>query len=191
MTQTTPPEDQGWSDPASPAPSEPAPTATTYASSDPVATGALQSTRPSMVTGAGITLIVLGALTLLVGVLGALAALIFATAFGSATGEGGGAVPPEMAGVMGAFAGLAFLFVIIVLAFGGLQLLAGIKVLGGRSWARTTGIVLAVIGGLLALLGLSGAEGGGIILNLAFVAANGFVIWALITTGPWFRARTA
>jgi hypothetical protein len=63
--------------------------------------------------------------------------------------------------------------------------------MGGKGWARITGIVLAVILGLLSLLGLGNPDqGGGIIITLLLIAANVFVIWALVTTGSWFAARS-
>lgn len=167
MTQATPPAtNPEWS--PQPAPPAPAPVA-----------------RPGMVTGAGITLIVLGVLTTLLGLFFLLGVAIFAGAAGGA-GEAAGA--PELGGMFGALAGVIAVVAFIVIAFGVLQFLSGLMVLGGRSWARVTGIVLAVVGALLALAGMAG-EGGNVVLSLALAAANVFVIFALATTGPWFAAR--
>ncbi len=135
--------------------------------------------RPGIVTGAGITLIVLGALTLLIALILLLGAAIFAGAAGGVDTE-----VPGLGGMFGAFAGVIFLVVLIVLGFGALQVVSGIKVLGGRNWARITGLVVAVIAGVLALTGVGQADGA--ILNIALVVANVFVVYALATTGPWF-----
>lgn len=162
MTQTTPPADPAWSAP----PAEPVVIA-----------------RPGMVTAAGITLIVLGVLTILLGLLLLLGAALFA-------GAGGSIEAPEMpgmGGMFGAFAGIIFVLAFIVAGFGVLQLLSGIKVLAGRNWARITGIVVAAIAGVLALTGLGQADGA--ILNIVLLVANAFVIFALVTAGSWFSAR--
>lgn len=144
--------------------------------------------RPGTVTAAGITLIVLGVLTLLLGVILLIVGGLFA---GAAGGMPESEVPAGFGGMMGAFAGAIIVFMLIVIAFGVLQLVSGIQVLAGRSWARITGIVVAAIAGLLALAGLGDSDGGGVIFSLVLVAANAFVIWALATTGPWFAARAA
>lgn len=143
--------------------------------------------RPGIVTAAGVTLIVLGALTLLVSVLLLIAVGLFAGAAGSIPES---EIPAGMGGMFGAFAGAIFVIMLIVAGFGVLQLVSGIQVLGGRNWARIVGIVVAAIAGLFALVGLAGSDGGGVIFNLIMVAANGFVVWALATTGPWFAVRT-
>ncbi len=135
--------------------------------------------RPGIVTAAGITLIVLGALTLVLSLILLLGAAIFAGAAGGVDTE-----VPGLGGMFGAFAGAIFVVVLIVVGFGALQLISGIKVLGGQGWARITGIVVAVIAGVLALAGVGDPNGA--ILNIALVAANAFVVYALITTGPWF-----
>ncbi len=144
-----------------------------------VATPAPPAGRPGIVTAAGITLIVLGALTLLIALILLLGAAIFAGAAGGVDTE-----VPGLGGMFGAFAGAIFFVVLIVVGFGALQLISGIKVLGGRNWARITGIVVAVIAGVLALAGVGSADGA--VLNIALVVANVFVVYALATTGPWF-----
>ncbi len=140
--------------------------------------------RPTTVTAAGITLIVLGALTLLVSLLLLIGVGLFAGAAGSIPES---EVPAGFGGLFGAFAGAIFVIMLIVAAFGVLQLVSGIQVLGGRGWARVTGIVVAAIAGLLALAGIGDPEG--MIFSLILVIANGFVIWALATSGPWFATR--
>lgn len=140
--------------------------------------------RPTTVTAAGITLIVLGALTLLVSLLLLIGVGLFAGVAGSIPES---EIPAGMGGLFGAFAGAIFVIMLIVAGFGVLQLVSGIQVLGGRSWARVTGIVVAAIAGLLALTGMGEPEG--MIFSLILLIANGFVIWALATSGPWFAAR--
>ena len=137
--------------------------------------------RPGLVTAAGVTLIVLGAITLLIGVILLLGVAIFAGAAGGAASQ---TDLPGLGSAFGAFAGAIFVVVIIVVGFGALQLVSGIKVLSGASWARITGIVVAAIAGLLALAGIGNADGA--VLNVALVAANAFVIYVLAVSGSWF-----
>ena len=171
MTQVTPPADPGWS---SSAPAYDAAPAQPPAMS-----------RPGTVTAAGITLIVLGVITMLIGLLLLVGAGLFAGAAGSIPET---AEMPGMGGMFGLFAGAIFVLTLLVIGFGVLQLVSGMKVLGGRSWARVTGIVIAIIAGVLALAGI-GQGDGGVVINLAFVVANASVVYALATTGPWFSAR--
>jgi hypothetical protein len=93
----------------------------------------------------------------------------------------------------GAFAGAIIVIGVILLAVGVLNIVAGAQVLSGKGWARITGIVLAVILGLLSLLGMTGGgeQGAGIIVNVVMLVANAFIVYALWAGGPWFRARTA
>lgn len=190
MTESTPPPpDQGWSD--RPATStDPAPASTAWASPASTTTAVVPAPRPGMVTAAGVILIVLGVLTLVIGLFALLGAALFAGAAGS-LGEVAD-TPAGFGGMMGAFAGLIIVFVVIVLAFGTLEILGGIKAMAGRSWARITGIVLGVIGALLSLSGLTSPDaGGGIVVSIAIAAAFAFVVFALATTGRWFAARNA
>jgi hypothetical protein len=172
MTQAPPPTDSGWSAAPPPAP--------------PATAGA----RSGLITAAGITLIVLGALTLLLGLFLLLGVALFAGSAGSVPTE---AEVPGVGGMLGAFAGIFLVLLLIVIAFGGLQLFSGIKVLSGRPWARVTGIVVGVIGAIFALAGLGGQDSGGgsIVISLALAAANAFVVFALATGGAWFRDRLA
>jgi hypothetical protein len=141
--------------------------------------------RPTIVTVAGITLIVLSAFTLLIGLIMLIGVGLFAGA--------AGAIPdsemPGVGGLVGAFAGAVFVFMLIVIGFGVLQLISGIKVLGGRNWARITGIVVAAISALFSLGGLGGGEDANPVFSLVLLAANGFIIWALATSGSWFASR--
>jgi hypothetical protein len=144
--------------------------------------------RPGKVTGAGVTMIVIGALIVLFG----LFALI-AGAFVGGAGNSLNVQTPGFSGAIGAFAGVIIVVALIFLAIGILDIVAGASVLGGRSWARITGIVLAALIGLISLPGLFGGGsangGGGIIFSLIAVVANAFIIWALATAGGWFAAR--
>ena len=145
--------------------------------------------RPGMVTGAGIAMIVIGALIVLFGLI----ALIAGAFVGGAANQIN-IQAPGFSGMAGAVAGVIIVVALILLAVGILDIVAGANVLGGRSWARITGIVLAVILGLLSIPGLFGGGsnngGGGIFVSLIIVAANAFIVWALATTGGWFAARS-
>ncbi|MGH2392829.1 MAG: DUF7144 family membrane protein [Candidatus Limnocylindria bacterium] len=140
--------------------------------------------RPGIVTAAGITLIVLGILTMLLGLVLLIGAGLFAGAAGSIPET---AEMPGVGGMFGAFAGAIFLITFIVIGFGVLQLVSGINVLGGRGWARVTGIVIAIIAGVIALAGIGARDGA--VISLALVVANAFVVYALATTGSWFVPR--
>lgn len=171
MTESTPPSDQHW------------PTAES-APAAPVG-------RPGMVTAGSITLIVLGALGLLIGVVVLLIGGVFAS------GEAN-EIAPELEGMLGAFGGMLIFIGILALLFGVLEIWVGINALGGRGWARMTGIVLSVIGAAMFVGGLIAAasgdatqEGANPILNIVFIAAYAFVIYALATGGRWFTTRSA
>lgn len=163
----------------------PPPSAYEQAPPPPAATVPPAPERPTVVTAAGITLIVLSAFTLLIGLIMLIGVGLFAGAAGSIPD----ADMPGVGGLVGAFAGAVFVFMLIVVGFGVLQLLSGIKVLAGRNWARITGIVVAAIMALLSLAGLGGGEDANPIFSLVLLAANGFIIWALATSGSWFAAR--
>ena len=141
-----------------------------------------------MVTGAGITMIVLGALITLLGLF-----VLIAGVFVGGAANQINVSTPGFNGLAGAVAGVIIVIALIFLAFGILDIVAGANVLGGRSWARITGIVVAAIFGLLSLPGLFNGRASGAgspILSIIVVAANVFIIWALATTGSWFAARS-
>lgn len=186
MTESTPPPDQRWSDPAAPE---------VPASSHP-ATGTSEP-RPGRVTWGSITLIVLGALTAVLGVLALL---------GGAAVSNDPSILDDIAGLPAGFeeiAGTALIGIAIVfLVWGAAEIWVAIKALAGRNWARITGIVLACLGALFALLGILGSFGataaaqqeggaGGLILNVVLLAAYAFVIYAYATAGSWFKSRSA
>lgn len=189
MTESTPHRDQGWSDrPATTGDAPPPPTSWPAPSAGGPTVATAQ--RPGLVTGAGVVLIVMGVLTLIIGLFALLGAAIFAGAAGS-IGETAEA-PAGFGNMMGAFAGVVVVFVVLVLGWGILQIVAGAKAMSGRNWARITGIVVAIIGALLALAGLANPEAGGsIVINIAIAAAYAFVVFALATSGRWFGSRVA
>jgi hypothetical protein len=168
----------------------PPPADSAYAGPPPAAppaygVGPATAPRPGIVTGAGGTLIALGVLTGLFGLVMLLGASIFAGAAGSIDTS----QMPGASGFFGAVAGALIVLTLIIIGFGVLQFIAGLKILSGRGWARITGIVLAIIGLLFGLAGLGGDNGP--LLGLVLVVANGFVLFALFTTGDWFAARSA
>ena len=188
MTQQPPPPERSWADQNAPDPALGA--APAYPATGASSTAVAPASRPGIVTAASITLIVLGALTLLIGLFVGVGASMFA---GAAGGLGQAAdVPAGYESVMGAFAGVIILIVILVLGWGILEILVGIKAMAGRGWARITGIVLGVIGALLSLGGLTNPDaGGGVVINLAIAAAYIFVVFAFATAGAWFSSRSA
>ena len=126
-------------------------------------------------------------LTLLLGLFLLVGVGLFAGAAGSIPESQVPAAPA----MFGAVAGMILVILVIVAAFGIVQLVSGIQVLGGRSWARWAGIVVSAIAGLFALAGLAGNEGGSVVLNLVLAGANAFAIWALASSGSWFAVRSA
>lgn len=162
MTDATPGTGQGW--PSTPRGAPPMP-------------------RPGLVTAAGVVELALSVVIVLMGLVLLLGAGLFAGVSGSIP------VPPEapaIGGILGALAGAILVYAIIVIAYGVLQFVVGLNVLGRRGWARVTGLVLAVIGALFAAAGLTDGDQNGTALLIGVLAANAFVIYALATTGPWF-----
>jgi hypothetical protein len=79
----------------------------------------------------------------------------------------------------------------IVLVFGVLEVLSGIFALLGRGWARILAIVMSVLGGLIALLGVIGSRSAGAspALNLVLLVAYVFIVWAMASAGRYFAER--
>jgi hypothetical protein len=142
--------------------------------------------RPGLVTAAGVTLIVLGAFTALVGLVLVLGGAMLG---GAANSAGGGTDVSGLSTMLGAAAGVAMVMALVAIGLGVLQVVSGIKVMSGRSWARIAGIVSAVIIGLVALAGIGDADN--MVFSGIVAAACAFVIFALATTGSWFAARNA
>lgn len=139
--------------------------------------------RPGMVTAGAIVLLVLGVLTAIVGLFALLAASVFTSGMDIPGMEQFG---ENMAGAIG---GMIAIIGGVIIVFGILQVVSGINLFSARSWARILGIVLGVIGalfGLLALVPSGNTNGGSPIFGLVLLLANGFVVWALATTGRYF-----
>lgn len=125
--------------PAWPAPAPPAPTA--------------QLGRPGWVTTAAVLLLVVGALSAFGGML----MLILGLAFGSEwtelmaleSGTPDTVAPEAVAGMM---TGVLVVIAVLALAWAAGHVAAGVGILGGRGWARITGMVLSVIGLVFSLL---------------------------------------
>jgi hypothetical protein len=96
-------------------------------------------------------MIAIGALIVLVGLL----FLLFGAVIGGASSQFESQMP-GFTSISGAVTGVVIVFAIIFLAIGILEVVPGVKVLGGRSWARMTGLVLAVLLGLIGLGSLGG-----------------------------------
>lgn len=140
-----------------------------------------------MVTAASIILIVLGVIVSLFGVLIVLGGALIGSV-GNQTDLG--IDLPN--GLSGAFGGVIAVVGAIVLAFGVLELVSGIWALLGRGWARILGIVMSVLGALIALGGLAGsrAQGAGSpAVSLVLLVAYVFVIWAMARGGRYFAER--
>jgi hypothetical protein len=76
------------------------------------------------------------------------------------------------------------------LALGIAQVVTGVQVLRGRSWAQVAGIVVAVVGALVSGLGLLQGFGAGATgvttIFLPVVVAYLYTAWGLATAAPWF-----
>jgi hypothetical protein len=73
--------------------------------------------------------------------------------------------------------------------FGGVQLFAGAFVLLRRTWARVTGMICAVLGGLFALLFVFSGQPVSAVIGLVVVGSYGYAFWVLTTRGSAFGAR--
>ncbi len=196
MSQT-PPQQPGWSTDGPP-PAYPQPYGQPgYAPPGAPAAGA----RPGGVTAAAVILIILG-------VLAAIFAIFMIVAAGALTG--GVSVETE-GGILdlgGAFAGAIWALALVALAFGVLEIIAGIKTLGLKPGSgRILGIILASLGTLFWLIGLIGSfsgserldpetfevvsggpQVGGIVMALIFLGAYLTVLVLLAKNGRAFRS---
>ena len=148
----------------------------------PPAAPLAQTARPGVVTAAAVVLIIIGVLAVLVGLLIVLGGALIG-------GAGGGAFGDQLPNLPAAIGGFAVVFGAVVVAFGVLDVLSGIYVLLGRSWARILAIILAALGVLFWLASLANLERGGAFVPLLLVAAHAFVIWAVSANGRWFAGR--
>jgi hypothetical protein len=103
---------------------------------------------------------------------------------------------PELAGQLGQVNDAFGVFILIVgalmAAWGALQVVAAIFVLRGRTWARITAMILAILGALIGLASIIPGENGvtpvGVVISLVIVGGHAFAIWALASQGRWFSA---
>ncbi|HEX6473659.1 MAG TPA: hypothetical protein VF114_01065 [Candidatus Limnocylindria bacterium] len=131
-------------------------------------------------------LIIFGAILGLIGLLVMLGGAMFSTIKDS----------PELAGQLGQVSDAFGVFILVIGAlmatWGGLQVLAAIFVLQGRTWARITAMILAILGALIGLAsiipGENGVTPGGMIISALIVGGHAFAIWALASQGRWFSA---
>ena len=139
-----------------------------------------------VVTVASIVLIVIGSLISLGGLLVVLG--------GAVIGSLGDNPAPgvDLGGMSGAIGGFVAFFGVIILLFGLLELFSGIFALLGRPWARVTAIIVSVIGGLFAALGIAGAasgDTGSLVFSVVLLLAYVVVAWGMATEGAWFASR--
>jgi hypothetical protein len=156
--------------------------------------------RPGGVTAAGILLIILGAFAALGGILFAFGGAFLASAdfedqFGGQFGD-----------IFGAAGGVLIVLGIVVIAYAVFKIIAGAKVLRLRNGWRIAGIVLcavAIVGWILSLISAfqgqqtidpntfettqAGANIGGIVLAVIFLAANLTTLILLARSGQVFR----
>ena len=137
--------------------------------------------RPMGVTLVSIFLIVIGVLMLLVGVLALAGGAFLGNALSDV--QGGGIL-----------AGVAAFFGIIIIFWAILHLMGGIGSLQGKGWGRWTGIVVAVITLIFAVLGLLGSfsgglNGGSLLYQVIVIALYGATAYVLITATAWFARR--
>ncbi|MEP7360879.1 MAG: hypothetical protein ABI744_04795 [Chloroflexota bacterium] len=140
--------------------------------------------RPTGVTLAAIYLIVMGALTSLLGGCAAIGGAAFGQ-LGSGT---------DTSGAFGAFGAVIAGLGIVILVIGILGILAGAGALGGKGWGRWLGIIVSVIFAILFILGgvgsltaNNGMTGGVVTLVLGVLYA--LSAWALIKASAFFAAR--
>jgi hypothetical protein len=182
-------------DPPIPPASEPvpqppaAPPAGSPAWQSPPPPAQARGSRPVVVTIAGIVLIVIGALVSLFGLLAVLGGALIGTVRDNA------APGVDLGGMQGAIGGVVAFIGAIVLLFGLVELLSGVFALLGRPWARITGIVVSVLGGLFSALGVISAASqgtaGSLVFSVVLLVAYIFVAWGMATEGPYFAGRSA
>jgi hypothetical protein len=111
--------------------------------------------RSGWVTTAAVVLLVVGALSALVGLIVLIIGLAFGPGFGELMEPDTGITSGmNMGAVTGMFTGLMVGIGIVALLWAGSHIAAGVGILSGRGWARITGIVLSVIGLLFTVLGV-------------------------------------
>jgi hypothetical protein len=149
-----------------------------------VAPAGAAAARPGVVTTAATLLMILGGVLTLFGLLCVLIGALWDTL----------REQPEFIRQAGnlpeSFGAFLLALGLILLVWGVLQIVAGIYVLGRRSWARITGIILAILGALAGLATSLPGEGGlnpvALAISLLFAGGHVFIIWALTSSGRWF-----
>jgi hypothetical protein len=139
--------------------------------------------RPTGVTLAAIYLIVMGVLLALGG-----------AACGILGGAASSIGSQDTTGLASLLGGSLLVFGLILLVLGILSIAAGAGALGGRGWARWTGVVISVIlaillilGGISAMGGQGGATSG--ITTIVIGVLYALSAYALIAASSWFAAR--
>jgi hypothetical protein len=142
------------------------------------------SLRPAQVTVGAAVLIAFGAFTSLVGLALAVLGGLFLDIDN---------LPAWVEAPSADFRALSIAVAGAAMALGIVQVVAGVQVLRGRGWAQVIGIVVAVVGALLAGVGLLqgfGASATGVTtIFLPVVVAYVYTAWGLATAPQWF-ART-
>jgi hypothetical protein len=88
--------------------------------------------------------------------------------------------------------GEVYLAAMLALVIGATVVAVGTGVLARMRWARLVGLLLAAVVGVVTLVGSAGRGDPVIIaISLSVVAANVFVVWALITSGRWFAGAAS
>ncbi len=139
--------------------------------------------RPTGVTLAAIYLIVMGVLLALAG-----------AACGILGGAASSLGSQDTSGLAGLLGGSLLVFGLILLVLGIISIAAGAGALGGRGWARWTGVVISVILAILLILGgitSLGAQNGmtSAVTTLVVGVLYALSAYALIAAGSWFAAR--
>jgi len=181
MTEMEPPAPTAPEAPAPPPAWQPPPAPPAW--QPPVPPPPARPPRPAMVTVASIILIVLGTLVSLLG--------LFVVLGGALIGSMGDSpsLGIDLEGLPDAIGGFVAVLGAVVLGFGVVELLSGIFSLLGRAWARILAIVMSVLGGLFALIGILGSRSGDAaspIVNVVLLAAYVFVVWAMARAGRYF-----
>lgn len=115
---------------------------------------------------------------------------------GAACGILGGGVSQidDASGFGGVLGGSLLVIGLIALVLGILQIAAGAGALGGKGWARWTGIVISAILAVLLLIGALGSFGApngmtSAVTSLVIAALYAGSAWALVQASAFFSAR--
>lgn len=128
--------------------------ATTRYSHPPPPAAAPSARRSRWVTAAGVMLLTAAGLSGLLGLIMVLLGVALGPALVDMMPPDPGMPAAEMDAMSGIFTGVMVGLGIIALIWAATHVAAGVGILGGRGWARITGIVLSLIGLLFASLAL-------------------------------------